>query len=736
MKKSIGIDLGTTNSVISFKDVNIKIIQNKENEELTRSCVGIRNEEILVGRNAYQLLRAYPSNTILSIKRLMGGAINDDMVQQMINSNYYKFNITSLKGGTADAVAVILDGKQYTPEQISSKILLKLKEDAEYRMKDEVTHAVITVPAYFTEKQKNATKIAARLAGLKVQKLLAEPTAAAIAYGYDAMKAGGAKTVLIYDFGGGTFDLSILTIVDKQYLEVGTGGDRWMGGDDLDRTLQDYILNKIESQYNISDINKLISNLPDVKKFRFEATFRERVEDVKIQLSSSKSAPLTMDGFEDENGEWIDFDIEITRDEFEKLIKPFVKKSIDLIESLLKEVGYEYSLIDSILLVGGTSCIPLVKQMLSQKYGSDKIQVAEKPMLAIAEGAGILANRLEDIEEGIEGDIADSSVEDDDIVLVYNTKHNYYLELENGEMFQIIEKQTPLPANTLKVFKTTVNNQKIVEINLFAKVEDDKMERQTIGYYAIDEDLPIESELVFDISLDIDEVFEITVYPKNDKSKARKIVLGRGNKDSKAMEFLSKSLIKMIEGNYSEKQKEYFFKSIQKEIENINAIGLDKSDSEKWDEVGTNAFTAFEQAERIKDDIDEDKLTIVFAQILINEYPELIGSQNVSMLERLLQKAEQGDNVLGKIQAIQNLKEQTDKFPVLITLFTIKLASNAAAKKNPADANKLLQMHDQIVAYFKQANKDAAFSLLDDAIELRDKYEIGAISSDSIRVKK
>jgi molecular chaperone DnaK len=265
---------------------------------------------------------------------------------------------------------------------LSSEILKKLKRDAEEKLGDEVTHAVITVPAYFTEKQKNATRIAAQLAGLKVQKLLAEPTAAAIAYGVDNLKAGDAKTVLIYDFGGGTFDLSILNIVDGQYMEAGTGGDRWLGGDDLDRALQAHILKRISADYKIKNIDALIEKLDQRKRYQFDAQFRDNVENIKIQLSSSMSAQLIMDGFEDENGEWIDFDITIKREEFEKLAKPFVERSIELIENLLKEVGYDMSMIDNILLVGGTSCIPLIKEMLSQKYGSEKIKVSEKPMLA------------------------------------------------------------------------------------------------------------------------------------------------------------------------------------------------------------------------------------------------------------------------------------------------------------------------------------------------------------------
>lgn len=267
MKKAIGIDLGTTNSVVAFKDTEVKILRSKENEELVRSCVSLIKDEIFVGKTAYNTgLKRNPENTVLSVKRLMGGAWKDKMVQDMIsNKKYYKFGITKLQGGTDDAVAVLLGGKQYSPEQISAEILKKLKRDAEEKLGDEVTHAVITVPAYFTEKQKNATKIAAQLAGLKVQKLLAEPTAAAIAYGVDNLKVGDSKTVLIYDFGGGTFDLSVLNIVDGQYMEAGTGGDRWLGGDDIDKKLQELIFKKVESEYNISNLEDLIESLPKKK---------------------------------------------------------------------------------------------------------------------------------------------------------------------------------------------------------------------------------------------------------------------------------------------------------------------------------------------------------------------------------------------------------------------------------------------------------------------------------------
>ena len=731
MKKAIGIDLGTTNSVVAFKDTAVKIIRNKENEELTRSCVGLRKGEILVGRNAYQLLTADPINTILSVKRLMGGAIKDKMVQDMMHSPYYKFGITSLKSGTEDAVAVALGGKQYTPEQISSEILKKLKEDAEEKLGDEVTHAVITVPAYFTEKQKNATRVAANLAGLKVQKLLAEPTAAAIAYGVDNLKAGDSKTVMIYDFGGGTFDLSILNIVDGQYMEAGTGGDRWLGGDDLDRKLQEVILEKVSTQYNISDIKSLIENLSDKKRFQFEGQIRFQTEAAKIQLSSAKVAPIVIDNLlEDENGDVIDIDVSITREEFEKLATPFIERSIELIGTLLKEVGYDLTMIDSILLVGGTSCIPLVKQMLSEKFGASKIKISEKPMLAIAEGAAILSHRMGDeYEAPIDGETAIGEIS-------YSTNHNYFVELKDEEFDRIIEKQMPLPCNVSKPYKTTTNNQKVVKVGIYADVEDGKKEKQTMGFFTIEEDLPVGSDIVFDITLGIDEVFEIKVHTKNNKAKSKKIVLGRGNKDSKALDYLSKCLEQMLGNDFTEKQRDFFFKSAKKEIEKINSLGTESNDSEKWEEIGTNTFSTFEQAERISDDIDDDAIALIFAAIMLGEYPDLIGSEDASAMRRYLGDSKNQDDPLLKIQATQKLKALTDEYPVLITLFTVKMASDKAVKINPTDGHRLLQMHDQIVNHFRNRRKEEAFALLEDATDLRDKYDQGGSDIGSIHLKK
>ena len=730
MKKAIGIDLGTTNSAVAIRDTAVKIIRNKEDEEMTRSCVALRNDEFYVGQTAYQLFERDPVNTVLSIKRLMGGAIDDKMVQEMKNNSYYKFGITNLKGGTDDAVAVVLGGKQFTPEQISSEILKKLKKDAEEKLGDEVTHAVITVPAYFTEKQKNATRIAAQLAGFKVQKLLPEPTAAAIAYGVENVKSDEGKTVLIYDFGGGTFDLSILNIVDGQYLEAGTGGDRWLGGDDLDKILYEIIYEKVSAEYRINDIQSLVKNLPRDKRFKFEAQLRYQSENAKKTLSSANSAYISIPSIlEDEEGEWIDIDIDISREDFENAIRPLISRSIELIESLFSEVGYDSTMIDNILLVGGTSRIPIVKEMLCDKYGIDKVKVTERPMLAIAEGAAILSHRMGDEYEPnlqLQQNISEIS---------YSTNHNYYVELEN-DYDLVIEKQLPMPVNVLRTYSTSMNNQKVIKVALYAKVEDGEMERQTIGFVAIEENLPIGSEIVFDITLGIDEIFEIKVYTNENRSSVRPILLGRGHKDSKALSFLSDSLEKILTSEFSENQRNYFLNVAQTEIESINRLGEDSADSEKWEQIGTNVFSALEQAERVSDDIDEDKLVEIFGQIILAEYTDLIGAQEENSIRSWMRILKNSDDALERIQAIQQLKIITDEYHILITLYTVKITSDKAAKINATDANRLLQLHDQIFIHFKNRESNEGFALLDEAIEIRDKYGVADIAPASIRVKK
>jgi molecular chaperone DnaK len=730
MKKAIGIDLGTTNSVVAFKDTLVKIIRNRENDELTRSCVGLRKGEIVVGSIVYTDIKRDPINTILSVKRLMGGAISDNMVQEMIQSPYYKFGITQLQGGTEDSVAVILGGKQYTAEQISAEILKKLKVDAEDRLGGEVSHAVITVPAYFTEKQKNATRIAAQIAGLKVQKLLAEPTAAAISYGVDNLKVGESKTVLIYDFGGGTFDLSILNIVDGQYIEAGTGGDRWLGGDDIDMKLQEFILEKVSKIYNIDNIKQLIKNLSDKKRILFEGEIRLQTEAAKIQLSSANSAQIIIDNLlEDESEDVIDINISITREEFEKLVKPFVEKTIDLISDLLNDVGYEIDMIDNILLVGGTSCIPLVRHMLSDKFGFDKIKFSEKPMLVVAEGAAILSHRLGDEFEFLDQDLT-TTIGD----ISCSTNHNYYIQIADGDslkMEKVIEKQTPLPIQVSRNFKTTSNNQKVVKVSIFSDVEYGKNELQALGFYLIEENLPIGSELVFDFDIDTNENLNVSVSPKGNENLKKKIVLGRGNADQKALQSIDELIFRSTKEYKTIDGEQAFLKYISQRIKEIEKIGISTIEDNKWHEI---FYTTTEKYEEIinSEEQSSDVENIVWrAKRLLIEFADLLETFDKNTMLNLISQIESSVDEIEKMKLADTLENKTDEYGMLNAALRIENFANRilnipvtliGGTKRQDDVSKLKQLSIDIKTKFKMNEIESAKLLLDDAYSIIGNY--------------
>lgn len=544
MGKAIGIDLGTTNSVVAYKDTTVKVIQTGvNNEDLCRSCVALdKSGQFLVGNAVYKNWKRYSPNIVVSVKRLMGTGFSDPQVQKMrADHNSYPYGIKKPSGGTEEAVAIVLRGKEYSPEQISGEILKALKNDANTKLGD-VTHAVITVPAYFTEKQKTATKKAAELAGLHVQRLLAEPTAAAISYGFDKMMPGESKQVLVYDFGGGTFDLSILMAVDGQFIESGSGGDRWLGGDDIDRLLTDYVCKEVEKRDGFS-LSKLLEEKTEKEKSEFIGGLKAGIEEAKKSLSQVENATIFFSDFlENEDGDPVD-DFVISRTTFDSLITPLIKRTIDLIDDLLEKTSIPMETIDNILLVGGSSCIPLVRKMLADKYGSNKVLSSEKPMLAIAEGAAILAQSL----PSDEGAITETSIEstENQIGVVLTTKHQTFIQLENPDgshrMEKIIDSQEVLPFEGNKKFRTVSNNQKIVEIKLFTDAENGSFTKTASGFFTISENLPAMSDLNFTFNLDEDET--MTAKVKIVKTgKVAEIRLGRGQNDSSCLSELSQKI--------------------------------------------------------------------------------------------------------------------------------------------------------------------------------------------------
>lgn len=730
MGKTIGIDLGTTNSVVAFKDTSVRVIATgPNNEDLCRSCVAMdKSGSFIVGNVPYRNWRKYAPNIVVSVKRLMGASISDPQVQKMqADKDMYPYGIKKLSGGTEDSVAVVLGGKEFTPEQISAEILRQLKEDASVKLGDEVTHAVITVPAYFNEKQKTATRKAAELAGLKVQQLLAEPTAAAISYGADKMSKEEDKIFLVYDFGGGTFDLSILVASGGNFIESGTGGDRWLGGDDIDRLLTEYVLNESGKANNV-DIHKFINALPEKKKYAFQGELKNEVESAKKALSQSASATISVfDYLETEEGDPVDIEVAIKREQFENMIRPLVQRTLDLIDDLLTKTNYPIDAIDNILLVGGSSCIPLVRHMLSDKYGKDKVLSSEKPMLAIADGAAILSSSLgtefecpncgEMIPVGsdecphchhkLNGDEQFAGT-DDGVMVSVTTKHKYFVEVvddaDNVDYVQIIDENESLPTEVNHKFYTIVDNQKIVEVDLYTDKEGGEKEKISSGFFTISENLPVHSELQFSFRLDVNETMTVRVRVTA-TGKTTDIVLGRGNLDQHCLQAISESFDKVMnDTSVSDSKKQDFLSKLQETIENINSNRPTDSDS-SWQDMEQGLNVA-RQAALSKE--DDNSVYEIIAKILLANFGKFINDDDQEAMRRDLNFVE-GDDVVAKNAALKRLETYATKYGLLVDGFMLNIAGHDG--KDPVKANQALVAYNQFMAALNEGNIDRARSI-------------------------
>ena len=734
MGKSIGIDLGTTNSVVAFKDATVRVIATgPNNEDLCRSCVALdKSGSFNVGNAPYKNWRRYAPNIVVSVKRLMGASISDPQVQKMKDDrDMYPYGISKMSGGTEESVVIIMDGKEYTPEQISAQILRQLKEDAAVKLGGEVTHAVITVPAYFNEKQKTATRKAAELAGLKVQRLLAEPTAAAISYGADKMAADEDKNFLVYDFGGGTFDLSILVASGGNFIESGTGGDRWLGGDDIDRLISEYVITEA-GKANDVDIHEIIESLPDRKKYEFQGEFKIEVESAKKALSQAKSATISIfDRLEDEDGNPIDIEVTLTREKFEDMIRPLVQRTLDLIDELLEKTGFPIDAIDNILLVGGSSCIPLVRKMLCDKYGQEKILSSEKPMLAIAEGAAILSHSMGTDAEcphcgqlvpvGIDEcphchksfeSQSQVSVEDGGVQVSITTKHKYFIEVkddaDNTTYKEIIDENIGLPYEVTHKFFTLVENQKIVGVNIFSDAENGKKEKLSTGYFTISENLPVHSELQFTFRLTEDETMNVKVrVPAT--GKTTNIVLSRGAYDQHCLELIAPTFDEIMnDQSIRDIKKSVFVEKLQKIIDEISTSNI-SPESDKWQKLEDSLKSASQVASSKEEDVP---VQMIIANILLDNYGRFLEEDDKIAMRREISRIENSTSPIEKNDAVQKLDDLIDPYSLLSNGFLLNIAGHSDVV-DPVSRNKALVAFNQFMAALNEGNIQKARDILD-----------------------